>query len=387
MNNLTHANLKSLAAQNPKLAISIYLPLHKSGAESRKDSVLFSQLIKKAKDLALEKAYSEEEIETVLKPLRDKAIDIDFWNNLGANAGAFFASENFYTEILSEEHFREEVAVGHRFNIKQLVQMLNANQEYYIFALSKHRNRLIVCNKYDCNEVDVPNLPKDITDALGVEYSNKTLQFQSTGSGSGGKGRGEVGFHGQGSAKDDELDKTKRYINEVDKALYKNFLNDKNAPLIIAGVKEYLPIFQSVSEYKNIVDKAIEGNHDNTSGKELHKLSEKIIQPILSEEATKEFKLYKETRGKDSTDNDLLNIVNLAYQGRIEKLFIHNDFESWGKFDPETGNANVQEEKNIQSEDLAELATFFTVINGGKVYMLDPENYELRNKIAAIARF
>lgn len=386
MNNFTYDDLKNLASQNPNLAISIYLPLHKTGPETRKDPILFKKLLKEAEKIATSKGYSKEEINTTLNSFKNLIEDQDYWNKAGANSGAFFASENYNLIILSSEHFIQEVVVNKRFNIKQLLQMLTSNKQFFILAVSKQKNRFFICDKYNCEEVEIPNLPKNIEDALGLEMVNTTLQSHTSGS-PGVRGKSESTFHGQGSYKDEEQDKTKRYLNIVSKAIYNDYLHSKNEPLILASVKEYLPLFTDVSEYKNIVGEVVPGNQDNTNTKDLHEKALKIIDPILSEEANIEFKKYKSTRGKENTTNDLLEIVKLSYQGRVEKLFIHDDFEVWGDFDSNSGAAILQTERSSISEDLAELATFFTIINGGKAYMLNPEKYELKNKISAVLRF
>lgn len=386
MPKFTYQDLKNLVSQESKIAISIYLPLHKTGPETREDPIRFKKLLKEAEKMAQSKGYAQANIDTAINSFKHLEENQDYWSKTGANSGAFFTSENYNLIILSSENFRQEVTVNKRFSIKQLLQMLTSNKQFFILVISKQKNRFLICDKYNCEEVEIPSLPKDIEDALGLEMINNTLQSHTSGS-PGVRGRSETTFHGQGSYKDEEQDKTKRYLNEISKALYNDYLHSKNEPLILASVKEYLPIFTEVSEYKNIVGEVIPGNHDNTNTKDLHEKALKIINPILNEEANVEFKKYKSTRGKESTTNDLIEIIKLAYMGRIEKLFVHDDFVVWGDFNPKTGEAILQTEQSTISDDLAELASFFTIINGGNVYMLNPEKYELKNKISAILRF
>jgi hypothetical protein len=69
--------------------------------------------------------------------------------------------------------------------------------------------------------------------------------------------------------------------------------------------------------------------------------------------------------------------VPWADQGRIETVFIDRNAAVWGEYDREQFQAKVKAERRPHSRDLTDLVALFTMLRGGKVYLMTPEEMEM----------
>jgi hypothetical protein len=59
----------------------------------------------------------------------------------------------------------------------------------------------------------------------------------------------------------------------------------------------------------------------------------------------------------------------------------------WGKFDLPTATVELHPEPTPEDEDMLDFAVIHTMLNGGKVYSLEPEAMPRGVKVAAICRY
>ncbi len=76
-----------------------------------------------------------------------------------------------------------------------------------------------------------------------------------------------------------------------------------------------------------------------------------------------------------------------AAHGRVETLFVAVGVQRWGAFDPSTGSVTQHEMRQAGDEDLLDLAAISTMINGGTVYALAPDDLPGESRAAAIQRY
>src|SRR5690606_29448112 len=116
--------------------------------------------------------------------------------------------------------------VGDRFYLRPLVPLLGADQRYFILALSQKHSRLYEASQDSISEVDVPDMPHSVAEALVGDDPERSLQWH-TGSGvmgpsgaPGTPGSRRAMFHGQGTGDDtDRKTKALEYCRQVDTAV------------------------------------------------------------------------------------------------------------------------------------------------------------------------
>ncbi len=382
MDQLHIQDLNELLNHKENYCITILLPTQKSGKEKRQDPIRLKNLYNKAREELRELGY--EDTEEILRPVSALIDDSAFWNLNGGNGLAFFLSPKVVKKFVLPIEFDEFVLVNNRFEIKQLLPYFQNNGEFYVLALSKKFVRLYKCNHYECNELLTDVLPKDIDDALGKEIVNTTLQSHSTVN----QGRRDAAnqFHGQGSVKDQDQDRIWRYFNKIDKIIHRE-LRTSQAPLVIAAVDNYVPIFKDVSEYKNILDESVSGDPEQSVSNDLHAKAWNVVEPIFMKRVKEEIERYKSISGTRQVLDDVELIIKAAYEGRVDTLFVSTKTQVWGKFDRSNAHVSLHLEKKPDDEDLLNIATIFTLRNEGKVIPLKQEKLPNDVPIAGILRF
>ncbi len=61
--------------------------------------------------------------------------------------------------------------------------------------------------------------------------------------------------------------------------------------------------------------------------------------------------------------------------------------QRWGEFDPQTDTIQQHDEAGPGDEDLLDLAAIQTFMNGGTVYIRDPNEMPDHSQVAAIFRY
>ncbi|MEG3867970.1 hypothetical protein QUA46_17870 [Microcoleus sp. MON2_D6] len=79
--------------------------------------------------------------------------------------------------------------------------------------------------------------------------------------------------------------------------------------------------------------------------------------------------------------------VSAAYFGRVDRLFVALGVQQWGSFIPDTNAVQVHPDAELGDEDLLNAAAIQTILNGGTVYAMPPEQVPDEAPLAAIFRY
>ncbi|HBL11950.1 MAG TPA: hypothetical protein DD379_11175, partial [Cyanobacteria bacterium UBA11162] len=198
--------VKTLVEQPKGLCVSIYMPIYRVGAEIQQNPVRFKNLMREAEEKLVENGLSNKEALELLQPAKDK-IDSDenFWQQPNDGLAIFLADGIFHYYRLPLS-FDELVVVTDHFHLKPLLPLLTEDGRFYILGLSQQDIRLFECTRYSVSEVELPDVPKSIDEALLYDETAKDGQFRiSTSKGGTNNPFQHAGsFHGQGSPDQDK---------------------------------------------------------------------------------------------------------------------------------------------------------------------------------------
>ncbi|BDA70339.1 hypothetical protein RIVM261_066330 [Rivularia sp. IAM M-261] len=390
MQTITREEIKSLLEQPKQNSISIYMPTHPAGPEVRQDPIRFKNLIKEAEARLIEAGLEEQEANALLK----KAHELDnaeFWEELGERGLAIFISNDTFRYYAVPLEFDELVVVTDRFHVKPLLRMLNANGRFYILTLSQKEVKFFEATRYSIEEVEVENMPKSLDEALNYDEDAKDGQFRIATS-KGGTANAAVqpgSFHGQGSPDQDkhQVD-ILQFFYLIDGALHDK-LHEDTAPLVLAGVEYLLPLYRSASSYKHVLEEGITGNVKIESPQELHAQAWTIVEPYFHQSQQQVLERFHELYGSNSgkASNNIKEIVSAAYYHRIDSLLVAVGEQQWGLFDPSSETVYLHPEEEAGDEDLLDLAAAHTLLNGGTVYAVEPQEVPYSTPVAAIFRY
>ena len=116
---------------------------------------------------------------------------------------------------------------------------------------------------------------------------------------------------------------------------------------------------------------------------------EPIVEPVFHQEIDAAKEVYGNLSATERSGTDLREIVSAAVWARVDTLFVAEDSEEWGTFDPASSKVVVRKEGPRTYEDLAlvDFAATHTMLNGGTVYVLPKDDMPADKPVAAIFRW
>jgi hypothetical protein len=383
MDLINSKDLKTLMGVKKSRCVSLYMPTRRAGREKRQNPTLFKNLVKKAEAQLIQAGIPEKERQKLMKPAQEILGIHSFWQYQSDGLAVFLSSGLFLTYRFPER-FEELAVVARRFHLKPLLPLLSRGKYFYVLALSQNEVRLFRGTRYSMNIVNLEHVPGSLKEALKYDEPETQLQFHTQTRHR--RGMRAAVFHGHGAGIDDKKDDLLHYFQKIDKGL-QDILSDEEAPLVLASVDYYWPIFKEASSYSHLIGEGIKGNPDEIDEDELHERAWKIVQTVFAEEQRETLAAYAkfDAEGKTSTDLDI--IIPAAHQGRVAVLFVAMGIQRWGVYKPRKNEVILHEKATAANQDLLDLAAVQTFINGGRVFALAPEKMPAQASIAAIFRY
>ena len=229
-----------------------------------------------------------------------------------------FASPVFWMHYSLPLPVKEQLVVNDIFYLRQLVPFFIGNGSFFILALSQKSIRLFAANQYSVKQIVSPDIPDSMDEALWYELPQRELQYR-TGPG------GATLFHGHGMG--DEIDKEQisRFFHIVDRAIIP-LLHDSTAPLVLAGVDYYIPLYKSVSHIKNIADGYVEGSVENKTAQQIHEVAWEVVKEGFSAPRVRKLEQFHNAEGTGLTLDSLPDILEAAAEGRVDSIFIAHSY-------------------------------------------------------------
>ena len=380
--------LKNLV-QNPQYpCVSLYLPMERLGGETRQNPIRFKNLIREAEKRLDEMGLRPTESVNLLKPAMELD-NIGFWEN--QNQGlVIFSSPNLFRYYCLPISFPQLAIVGQNFHIKPLLELINNDGKFYILALSQNHVKFYSGTRYKLDEIAVENMPQNLEATLLEDEFQKGVQHRVGTPRSVSYAAQQPGsVHGQGSSDREKHEREiLNFCYAVDTALHET-LRDEKAPLILAGVDYLLPIYQKANTYPHFLETGITGNVELMKTEELNRAAWEIVSPLFAQEYEDIMAVYLQLAGEESTKitNDIKTIIPAAYYQRVDTLFVPLKQHIWGKFDLPNATVELHPAPAPDDEDMLDFAVIHTILNGGRVYTLEPEAMPSGVKVAAICRY
>ncbi len=382
MDILQRNDVEKLIERKDGLRVSIFMPTHKAGDAIQQNPIRLKNLVKQAETALHERGLRSPEAEQFLAPARRLIQDGLFWQEQEQGL-ALFLSHDWAGHYRLPLDFNPLTVVGERFYIKPLLPLLGNGGRFYVLALSQDQPQLFQGTRYGLEEIDTQAAPAGLDQALRYDDPERQVQFHTTTRGPGGKGGRPASFHGHGAPEGDEKEGILRYFHQVDQAVSR-LLGGQEAPLVLAGVGYLLPLYKEANTYPHLVEAGVEKSMEALDTQTLHAQAWEIVQPLFAstrQAATEQYKIAAHTA---QAANTVQEIVPAAVHGRVAYLFVAIGQQQWGRFD---GQVQVHTEPQLGDEELLNLAAAQTLLNGGAVYAVDPDEMPDETPVAAVFRY
>jgi hypothetical protein len=360
-----------LASQKSKHCVSIYIPTHQKGHEVKEghDKINLKNQIKEAEQKLQRKGLLESEITTFLKPVQNLLEDSNFWSNQKQGL-AVFVGDNFFKTVSIPHKVEVHTIVNGRMHVKELMKEMEDNDKmYYILRLSQHKPAAFMVSNGNISPV-ICDIPKDISEITKFYDIEKEVQSHTANA-----------KHANAPIEDREKEFILEFFRKIDEAI-RPAINTGGSyvPLVLVGDERMHAIYEEANTYPNLITHQFSKNFDNHSEKEILEAVNPTISLRFSEDRNKKMQQYN-SKAK-STVSEIADVVEAAYEGRIDALFVGKGHR-WGEFDKE----NYKVRTNQGDECLYNEAAFYTLKNGGEVFVDDAEKVMGgKEEIAALLR-
>ncbi len=382
MDIITSEKLKRIISQRSDWCVSLFMPAHRAGRETEQDPIRFKNLLGEVEKRLLAKEVHSSKVEEVLKKPQRLLQDGLFWQHQSDGLVLFLSEDVFYLFRLPIK-LEEMVVVTDRFHIKPLLPILTSGGAFHILAISQNQIRLLEGTRYTVDEVELDDAPETLFESIPRDWPQQRLRFH-TGTPKRGSNQSSTSHgHDTGSTIKERLRKWFRTIDKEVTAL----LADTQTPLVLAGVENLFPLYKEVNTYPHLVEDGIPGNPDEMKGEDLHPLAWAIVEPIFNQDREDGAARYQQLVGAGQTTTDVTQAILAAHRGRIEVLFVALGVQVWGRFDPESEKVDVHEDQQAGDEDLLDLIAIQTLLKGGAVFAVSPEEVPEQALVAAVLRY
>jgi hypothetical protein len=366
MDIFTRADCRELIAEHGPPCVSLFLPTHRGGSEQ--DPIRFRKLLGRVEGKLADRGMRPAECREFLAPLQALLDDPTFWPNQCDGLAAFL-SAGFLRVYRLPWAFQEELQVGRLFRVTPLLPLLFGDGRFFVLAISQNSVRLFQGTRFSVSPVDLKGVPGSLADALKTHDRDEVLTFYGRRRPVGGW---ETHFHGLGASVDEEKGDLLRYFRAIDRGLHE-MLRQERAPLVLAAVGYYLPLYRETSTYPRLLKEGIEGSPDHLSDRELHDRAWPIVAPHFEEARKRAIALYHQLTGTGRATADVKQAIPAAYRGELEMLFVATGKRLWGTFGPEPDRLVLRDEPEASDEELVNFAAAHALRHGNAVYVLPSE--------------
>lgn len=363
-------------------AISIFMPVSRIG--DQQDSLRYKNFLTEVEAKIINEGMRAAEARSLLESEYDLVKDVEYWKNLGTEGLAIFLSRQSVARYPLQMSFKERVTVGQRFHIRPLLPLLFGGQ-YLVLALSRKKLQLFRGDRYHLQEIEPPkDTPRSMDEALQFDDPERQLQFHTRTSST--RGERDAMFHGHGAGFDDQNETLIRYFQAIDRSLFP-LLEDDDVPVILAGTEELHGVYRNVSKSRTILNKGIIGNVSELPIETLHRKAWDIAGEYFAEGELEAVQTFQDNLGGGKVADELQSVMTAAYDGRVENLFVAENEQLWGEFDPDKRKALVKKPESGQVIDLLDEAVFWTLNKKGTVYVKKRPEMPIDTPICAHLRY
>lgn len=373
---VSEKTIHELINQKGENFVTITLPTHEKGEESKQDPIRFKNLLSKAEKTLQSRGSKNGHAGDVLKPAKELLDKPMFWSHLKKGLVVYLTDDTFNVYHLPYE-IDEQVFVNDHFLITPLLPMTSMDGSFVVLAASRKNIRLLRCTRNTIQDI-TPDIETSVSDYLEVD-PQKQLQFHS-----GAKGQSAMYF-GHNANEEDKMVVVEAFYREIEKEIT-NMLNETGDPLILAGLTENIGLYEKVNHYNRLIEDTVSYNPDELSDKELRDKGWDVVKEHFLSEMYRSLEKFSEY-GEDRVSNNLGEIIESTVMGKSQTIFISRGETKWGKYDEENHTVHYSNQPNGEDVELLNWLSITGYKTGSKVYVLPKEEMPIHSTVAAEFRF
>ncbi len=364
----TRSEILALAAARAGASVTIYLATTPLTEAAQADRIALKNLGREAIS-QLEAAGTDKRLIWPIEAALDEVGGDDgFWAHQ-ANSLAIFITPDSLRTFRLPSRLTSAVHVSDRFHIKPLLRAVTFAQDAYVLAIGMGGVRLIeVSPDLPPHPVSVPDLPKDMADAIGRRSHSKRSGDMTSGE------------------RTSENALLTRYARTVDEAL-RPVLSGHERPLIIAATEPMLSIYRSVSSYANTAAQGLGGSADHTADHVLAGEARDVLDQLHAAQIADLAGLYTQREAQGRATTDVSQAARAATFGAVDTLIVDIDVTLPGLVDDETGAVTFADTDDAVTYGVVDEIVSRAMKSGARIVSARKADVPGNGALAAILRY
>jgi hypothetical protein len=368
--------MQRLLAPSAPPCVSVYLPTSRRFPEKRQDPTRYRDLLNQVETLLAESPDGGQA--ALMETLRELEGSPHWEHSL--DGLAVFLSPDVSAAYRLPMGVPERAIVADSFHVKPLIRFLHANARYFVLSVSQNSVSLYEGSPFGVGTVDLATLPQSLREAIVVPERNRAVTQH-------GGGTGGVSFHGRGPGKEETKDSLLKYFRAIDKGL-REFLRDERAPLLLASVKYYHPIYREANTYPHLLSEMLEGNYEHANGDKIHAEAWPLVSAGFERQTVEWVERYRALAGSGLASDDMDAIAMATLSGRVRAVLAADGESVFGKLDRRTGAITYHDKQlGADDDDLVDDLCEECLKRGAEVYVVPRADMPTASPIAAVYRF
>lgn len=354
MNTPNLAQLKGIASSAQSPCVSMFLPTHRAGTELQQDRIRLENALREAER---QLGAAGHEVGSLLAEASALRSDHEFWAHQGDGLAIYCHAGGIAIHRVPL-NLPDLVFVGDRPMLRPLLPLVSDGAgRYRVLVLTQQAVRVYEGDRHGLNPLEVENLPQRVEDVVGDARESGSQQHSA--------GAASIS-HGQTTSAEVQKQEMEKFVRAVNDALHAE-LEGRILPLVIAAVDHVASAFRGMPNARRVVD-TLSGNFEHLDARQLHEKAFPLVSPEFERERHRVADLVREGLGTGKVVQRIEEIVVAAHEGRVETMLVAYDTARWGRFDPDSGQVEIHDERQEGDEDLLDLAATATLMQGGRVY-------------------
>lgn len=367
---ISQQEFEALAERRAEDVVSIHLPTHRRGPDVEQNAIRFKNLLREIERRAQTRGMDVKTVERRLDQLKRRLDDSHFWSHQGDGLAVFVIDDQTIEHRLPVA-VKELTHIGDRPIVRPMLPAIAGRASFYVLALSQNQVRVAICTESGARELDLHDIPESLHDAVGYDWEQKSLQFHTGASTAGGGQRAAV-FHGHGAGGDEDKDELEQFLRAVDDGLGR-LLEPRRAPVVIAAEESVGAHFRRISRLPQLTERMISGNPDHLSLDELHERAMKLMRSRLEESRRSAVARLMEESHRSEFFTGLEEALPALRDRSVGAIAVHADHPVWGRFDSESSEVAIHDDRAEGDDDLLDLAVSLAVMGGVTIQTANEE--------------
>jgi hypothetical protein len=291
--------------------VSITMPTHRAGPETRQDPIRLKNLLGEAQERLEEMGLRRPEAADIIAGPRRLLEDHEFWQHRTEGL-AVFAAPGFERLVDLDEPAAERAEAHGRFLVTPLLSSLDRGPGFLVLALGLKHVRLIEATLHHHEDADLGDTPGSLEDALWYLDRESQLQYHEA---------GRTMFHGHGGPEEPSGEDVAAFLRLVAEGVDR-VRAGRTMPVVVAAVERLQAAFRSVAGDLDVLGGGIDGNPDERPSSELHREATELVRPVFEAPREDAAARYAALAGTGRTGRETGEVLEAAEQGRVEALFV-----------------------------------------------------------------